>query len=362
MKRWSAASAGLALFMSLVLISCTSKTQESTNALSNVTAMFQLVNFSENRNALLTYKQETEEIGVEGFDGKTLQPQAVVHAMGNVWAAALFSLEGKQRIAVAYGYGRGDLNAPVRIVLYDADLQNPQVIFAANSSRSQVTYLSDAGGKLFVNLFVSKYFTVGGYLAPSTGMWKFHKAIALRLGTQFAIDGDMMYIGRPYGDSVNSTGDLRVIKGKDNVTTMLPTFRGVSSVAVAQLDDDPEKEILIGDGWHQNYGMLAEPRLSLVDHDAGKGNYTLTVVDVAKPQYAISRIIPLSFNNRPYVVTSGNWQVNLYDVQQRWKKQTLYTAKERINNLDVAYLGQDDVGIWLAMLDTNITVQHIQLS
>lgn len=103
----------------------------------------------------------------------------------------------------------------------------------------------------------------------------------------------------------------------------LPTFRGVSSVAFAQLDADPDLEILVGDGWHQNYGELAEPRLTLLDYDREAKTWKPTLLDTVAPQYSIDKIRVVQ-RDGPTIIAGGDRMLTAYAQANDWQRQVLY--------------------------------------
>ena len=348
-----------ALFLCLfVLVACAKPTTFGNSvSQTNLTSIFP-IEYGGNP-ALLTYSSDLKQVSLETVTEGKLQEITSAAAIGNVWGASTLKVDNAERIAVAYGYGRGDLSAPVRIVLYDQNLEHPETIFTAQSERSEVTFFGLVNDKLFINYFTDKYHTKGGYLDHAAGAWTFTETNTERLGIHLAFDGDIEYIGRPYGDTLESDGDLLRVQGTQ--TMHLPTFRGVSSVALAQLDDDPEQEILIGDGWHKNYGKLAEPRLSLVDR--GTGEYTVRVIDTAKPQYAILQIIPIMVDEKTHVLARGDLSIGLYDPEDGWKKQTVYQRTgDKFSPFGMAYLGQAEGQIQLAVLDGGLSLKQVALS
>ncbi len=117
--------------------------------------------------------------------------------------------------------------------------------------------------------------------------------------------------------------------------TNIPSFRGARSGIFADIDNDGKKEILLGDGWHQNYGKLAEPRLSIVKFNEKTKQYDLTMISNIKGQISIEKIIPFKIKNTIFVLTSGEKFVELYEPQNDWKRTRIF--ENTSSSLDVTY-------------------------
>jgi hypothetical protein len=72
--------------------------------------------------------------------------------------------------------------------------------------------------------------------------------------------GDQVAVGRVYGDEPRSDGDLILSPSG----TKLPVFRGVRQLERADVDGDGDLDLLVADGWHSNYGAIADGRVLLL--------------------------------------------------------------------------------------------------
>ncbi|MCB9743152.1 MAG: FG-GAP repeat protein [Alphaproteobacteria bacterium] len=165
--------------------------------------------------------------------------------------------DGREEALLATGMSRDFRDAPARV--WALDEAGGAVIWERSGERNQVADLRVSEGRVWVAAFIDARVVEGGWLEDG--------AIAgvtrVALGTQQLPTKDGVVVGRVYGDAPRSDGDLRLIQG-DTVTT-LPSFRGVRSLAAADLDGDGEPELLVGDGWHFAYGERAQGRVWLLE-------------------------------------------------------------------------------------------------
>ena len=259
--------------------------------------------------------------------------------------------------AVAEGYlyatgrGRNDLSAPIQIWLLPKSSATPRVVFEAQSERSQVAYLAAVGSKIWLTYFDAKYTTKTGYLTPKpAAMWEFTEVATLRLGDAVDVFGETtesIAIGRPYGDQQGEDGDLLLFE--NGIRTLLPSYRGVRSVLF--LPKLPKTTIVIGDGWHQNYGAVAQGRLSLLTKDNDTGRFALQLIDRDKQQYGFSKLIDLTIGGEQYVAALGNRDLIVYGpIGEKhgekqgekqggeWKKRAIFTRESEDAPFDVAII------------------------
>ena len=230
----------------------------------------------------------------------------------------------------ATGMGRNDLSAPIQIWLLPKSGATPRVVFEAQSERGQVAYLAAVGSKIWLTYFDAKYSTKTGYLSPKpAAMWEFTEVATLRLGDAVDVFGETMEsiaIGRPYGDQQGEDGDLLLFE--NGIRTLLPSYRGVRSVLF--LPKLPKTTIVIGDGWHQNYGAVAQARLSLLTKDNDTGRFALQLIDRDKQQYGFSKLIDLTIGGEQYVAALGNRELVVYGPIGGEKQQGIETKKRAI--------------------------------
>lgn len=177
----------------------------------------------------------------------------------------------------------------------------PVEIFRQASTRPDFTSIEvldldgDKQPEILFSYFAEKY-VVNIRIARRVGdSWKIEELPSVQMGMHVAA-GDVMHngkkmivVGRPYGEEVRSTGGAFVLDGEKRID--LPAFRGVSSLAVGDVDGDGRAEIVVGDGWHFDYGKLARARLAIIKYAKGKWNYQF-VEDV--PEHISIRNIKLA--------------------------------------------------------------------
>ncbi|MFN9944510.1 MAG: hypothetical protein ACK56I_34085, partial [bacterium] len=202
-----------------------------------------------------------------------MQERASTTVQGNVWQVTA----SPTQYVVATGMGRAALDAPIRVLSFTKDLKSSREVFSLSSERAEVPFLKwlnakGAPSKVAIAFFESKYITKIGLLEPTENTaWRFEEVSSLRMGTAVDVHGSYMVVGRPYGDIQGQDGDLVLLK--DGARELLPSYRGVRAVRLVGDPDDPS--IFIGDGWHQNYGQLAQGRVSLLRKDTKTGKYAL---------------------------------------------------------------------------------------
>jgi len=248
---------------------------------------------------------------------------------------------------IATGMGRGDLTPPIRVhTLAKSGLGKPgsalKLVYERLSERPQVTQLRVCGNRVLMGLFESKYNTVIGELVPSNvaadAQWQFAEKVKLRMGDSFDCLGDSLVVGRSYGDSQGQDGDLLLIQSGER--TLLPSYRGVRGLESIGTTSEPM--VIIGDGWHANYGEMAQGRISLATKRSGKSRFTLEVVDRDPKNFNFTKFISTKFRSvtgadRQFLIALGSSQILVYDdLLTSAKKREVYTQVGKSHLLDVA--------------------------
>ena len=251
------------------------------------------------------------------------QAQGVLHA----WMSHDLDGDGMDEVVASFGVGRGAVDAPLEIVLIErsgkAVVARP--IWTQRGERNQASSLApwprpDGSWDVYAAVYTSR-FDVGGLVVSRAGgepAWQ--EGHGLRMGAARAVadfDGDgraEVAIGRMYGDSVESPGDLRVLQ-EDGSVEMVLTLRGVRAVGAGDLDGDGRAELLYGDGWHKNYGKLARYRPQVARRSMG-GGWSSELIEERADQYAVEAI---GFDGAR-VVAGGNTTVSVYERgEDGWK-------------------------------------------
>jgi hypothetical protein len=235
--------------------------------------------------------------------------------------------------AVATGMGRDNLSAPIRVVVFTGSDSKGRVVFERSGERNQINTILWRGGKLWVNFFTSKYITTIGYLTPThSAEWVFTEIASVRMGDSLDVVGDLAIVGRSYGDIQGQDGDLLLFKGGER--TLLPSYRGVRSTRV--VGDVANHRIFIGDGWHMNYGQLAQGRLSVVSKRAEDARYTLQILDYDPTTTDFRRLIPFRSSGHDYIAAQGSSSVIVYDQLGASPKKVIYHQDSQTNLMDLA--------------------------
>lgn len=218
---------------------------------------------------------------------------------------------------------------------------NPVEIHRKATERPDVTSLrvrdldGDGKAEILFAYMASKYVADLRVARREGTKWNVSELPSVRMGMHVDA-GDVMHdgktlvvVGRPYGDPPDPTkttaiGDAFVLDGDKRIP--LPVTRGVSAVTVADVNGDKRDDIVVGDGWHSNYGKLARCRIAVITRSGAEWKYELIedldnhirfdqidVVDLnadGKPEIVgrASRSGTLGGSVRVYERTAGGWR------------------------------------------------------
>lgn len=168
------------------------------------------------------------------------------------------------------GWGRSlqhpDATARVSLYRLDRSQLTEEVVIEPETERAEVVSVIARDDDLVVSWFQSKFMVETARATRSEEGWTLTSLDVTRMATSAATgdvdhDGDIdQVIGRVYGDQTSADGDAFLRRDTERIP--IPTLRGVRGLAVGDLDRDDKLEVYLGDGWHQNYGAIAEARLS----------------------------------------------------------------------------------------------------
>jgi hypothetical protein len=252
----------------------------------------------------------------------------------------------------ATGVARADPLSPLRVHLMSEDLKADRVTYEYSGERNQVTGLVWNGPKLWVNFYESKYFTKVGYLTPRAATherWEFTEVARLRMGDSFDCLGDTLVVGRSYGDQQGEDGDLLLFRKGER--QLLPSYRGVRAVKLFGSPENPS--IAIADGWHANYGQVAQARVSLLHKRNGEERYALELIDRDTSNYGFSRLFVFDLKGTRRIAALGNSSLVVYSetAQGAWKKESLYTQSAAGMFIDAAPIRIDGSAALFAISD-----------
>jgi len=211
---------------------------------------------------------------------------------------------------------------------------------------------------VWITFFDSKYTTKTGYFLPSKDKaWTFTEQLSFRLGDAVDVVGDTIAVGRPYGEIQGQDGDLAVYVNSTRYE--VSTYRGVRAVMI--LGDSKDPEVLAADGWHQNYGHIAQGRLTLAKRDPVTGRFASQVVDWDHNQYGFSKLSPFSLGGKSYVAALGNKELDIYSPTETWKKTVIYNRTAEDSIFDFAYMGSKGGVASFLILDKGLKLASFKL-
>ncbi len=307
----------------------------------------ELIAFDGGRNSLVFYD----------LHGSTaLHERATVTVQGAVSKVSV----DREGYLVATGAGINDRNAPIRIYSISSDAKTATLLFEKQSPRAEVTGLKRCGEDIWIDFFNSKYFNSIGYLvSKDDGTYDFKEQSSIRMGSSFDCLGDMKVVGRSYGDIQGADGDVLLIR--NGAQTLLPSYRGVRGVRILG-----ENRIVIGDGWHSNYGKIAQGRISLLSRETATARFRLEIIAKSDSNYNFTEFNPISYKGGEYLVVLGSKEIGLVSLgDSEGSKQAsftpLYTQKDSKTIMDVVVLKADNKSLTLAVLDGTLTVHTVSL-
>ncbi|MEL6344362.1 MAG: hypothetical protein AAFV53_14690 [Myxococcota bacterium] len=204
----------------------------------------------------------------DGFDeliyvsqGEIVRDDDVLASVGAklmVVARGDINADGKEEALLGFGAGKGFRQAPAQIWVVDAD--GATILWQRDRERNQIADLHVIDGKPFVAAFKDGRTVEGGFIVDNA----LQPLVEVPLGVaQLPLPTGDVVVGRLYGDEPRSSGDLQLRRGQTVDTK--PTNLGVKALDAANLDDDPELEVLVADGWHFQYGLRATAHVTLFD-------------------------------------------------------------------------------------------------
>ncbi|MCB9547852.1 MAG: hypothetical protein H6706_18685 [Myxococcales bacterium] len=197
----------------------------------------------------------------------------VVRGPGGVaQRVAVVDLGAGPRLYVAWGVGRGFLQAPLVLQALDPATGAATEVWRNAGQRNEAADLAaadvDGDGRLDVAFawFTSKYMVRTRHLTAAGGVVE---GPEIRMATSHAfgdLDGDGKpdaVVGRVYGDAKGEPGDLTVHFG-GGPAVRVPVEQGIKALFVGRVGDDARDTLYVSDGWVADYGKSARARLSRV--------------------------------------------------------------------------------------------------
>jgi len=348
---------GAVLF--LVAFICTQKVSAQVEGTQGITSVF-----STGAQEIAAYDATSRQLRFFSVAGETAKEIASISVPGQVMGVVALD----DSYVVATGMGRGDLTPPIRVhLLPKSELSNKKnlqlkVVFERQSERPQITQLRLCGNSVWFGFLESKYNTVIGELKPSStaagAAWSFAQRVGLRMGDSFDCVGDAVAVGRSYGDAQGQDGDLLLMRG--NERTLLPSYRGVRGVE--SVGDTEEQMLAIGDGWHSNYGEMAQGRVSLLRKRKGEQRFALEILDLDSKNFNFTKFRRVNLGSQSHLVALGSSQILVYsDLLRQTKKQSVYTQVGRSHLLDFALATTGANELTLAVADEGLRLIKVAI-
>jgi hypothetical protein len=208
-------------------------------------------------------------------------------------------------LLIATGIGRGHLTAPAQVQRITQ--AGPELVWTGGGPRPQVSELRIVGSRsaerVWLGVFTDPKQVAMGWLEEGQHVPLQTVSMALR-STPL---GQGLAIGRLYGDDAGSDGELRLLApeaASGDPGRLLPSLRGVRALAAADLDDDGQDELVVGDGWHQAYGKEGDPRIVLFD---GPKLERQRAIAWLPGNYAVLDLsVDSSIGGSPVILATGN--------------------------------------------------------
>ncbi len=326
------------------------------------------------------------------YDYSSGQPREIAsHPFSNSpRAIQITDIDGDGSNELVLGEGLGGYNPPdvdpvdVRLNVYRplaAEGWVPVELFRAVSERPEITGLEiidfdgDGEREIVFSYFSSKYGVSFVVADRKAGEWKIEKLPDIRMGTSMSVGNvlnsgrNVLVVGRPYGEPTPediakkrpTIGDAFVVDNGKRVK--LPAHRGVSGIAVGDVIGDRKPEIVVGDGWHSDYGKIARGRLALMSRTADKWKYEF-IDDVANEMRLTNiALADLDRDGKDEIIVSGELRkpfqkspVRIYrKIAAGWRRTTVADSADGFalgdfdgNGTQELVVGGPDVAIYKA--------------
>ena len=225
-------------------------------------------------------------------------------------------------IYAGWGQTREHMAGKARVSCYHVagDKLAEETVLAPETSRNEIVAIVPMPDvhAVLVAYFDSKYVVTSVIARKTPQGWQTEPLAQIRMATAWArgdVDGDGkpdLVVGRMYGDDKGLDGDAFELAA-DGKRTVIPSTRGLRSLAVIGGD------VIMGDGWHQNYGTQARGLLTRA-HFTG-GAFASNLIEDTQGQYAIEKIVPASGGA---IVTAGSAHVRVFTrANDRWQGRTI---------------------------------------
>ncbi len=266
---------------------------------------------------------------VLGTDGQTVWGASLTNTGLNVhWSvpapgilqrATSGIVDQREWVVLAFGRGRGQLDAPLSVKLVDPTTGEERLLAQWRSPRADFAHLSvsdldsDSSNEVVYAAFESKYH-VREWIHPVPGERRSGALTRMATARAFAdLDGDGStdrVVGRIYGDELGAPGDLKIETSTQNTEPSI--VGGVRSLAVAHTQADPRPTLYVADGWSSSYAKEGRAMLKRVSFDGKRFRIDACVESV--DEYTFNRIEVLGRPPSQQLVVYGNRRLSWVNV------------------------------------------------
>ncbi|HEU4747632.1 MAG TPA: redoxin family protein [Gemmatimonadaceae bacterium] len=284
------------------------------------------------RDEVLRWNSKDKQLVI--YDYSSRQPREIASHPFAVAPGAMqiIDIDRDGRNELLLGEGLPGYNSPdgdqvdVRLNAYrplDPGGWTPVELFSVPSERPQITGLeivnfdADPENEILFSFFSSKYGVSFVVADRQRNDWKTEKLPDVRMGTSVGVgsfgDGgrNVLVVGRPYAEPTpedvargrTTIGDAFLIN--DGKRLKLPAHRGVSAVAIGDVNGDRRPDIVVNDGWHSDYGKIARGRLAVMSQVGDGWKYEL--IDDVTAEMRVTNIALADFDKdaRDEIVVAG---------------------------------------------------------
>ncbi|MCB9542821.1 MAG: hypothetical protein H6703_10275 [Myxococcales bacterium] len=242
------------------------------------------------------------------------------------------------RLYVAWGVGRGHLDAPLVVQAIDPLTGKATELWRGHGERNEAAHLAiadvdrDGAPELDFVRYVSKYM-VAPQSIERDGTTKTGEAIRMAsswLRAEMDGDrGDETIIGRIYGDDRGLPGDLRIVTAK--TTHMVPTDNGVKSLLYGTIGGEASA-LYFADGWVADYGKAAKAQLKRVRIVDGKPEVEVIGHDPVDYTFFNLTAVDLDGDRLEEIVAQGGKRVVLFSlIDEKWQMRPLTDLEPVLN-------------------------------
>ena len=252
-------------------------------------------------------------------------PTGLIPLEGSLQAAIRIdpNQDGKEELIIALGSGKGFRDAPMQLLSLNQEGIVP--LWKESKGNNQIPDIQAFNNNIFFVHSTEDAAFSGSFFDMQT------KTIRTLATSKLALrmlpkDESSVYVGRVYGEEPRSDGDLRVFQDGEAQKT-IQAFRGIRALCLSDINQDKNKELLVSDGWHYQYGTMARARVSLFTTDESQA---IPLSDLPN-EYTINRIEPHRDYPNLFLLEASRGAYILYQTEYGWKTTKVCSFAEGDN-------------------------------